>query len=47
MYGPLDYSPGHEILQLATPEENSPIQKDPMSQIAFEHVNAAMTRILK
>jgi len=46
MYGPLDYSPGHEILQLATPEKNLFLKKNPMSQIAFAHVRAAMTRIL-
>ncbi|MDH4469978.1 MAG: glycosyltransferase family 9 protein [Verrucomicrobiae bacterium] len=51
MYGPLDNTPGHEIIELAKPEKELLLkQKDPqlseMSQISFEKVFDAMERIL-
>lgn len=56
MYGPLDYSPGHQTIELAKPERQFDAQnkeghaidahRNEMSQIPFEQVTAAMEKIL-
>ncbi|MFZ4115476.1 MAG: glycosyltransferase family 9 protein [Chthoniobacterales bacterium] len=56
MYGPLDYSPGHQIIELVKPEkanilsqkstQENGIPYNEMSQIPFEKVTVAMERIL-
>jgi ADP-heptose:LPS heptosyltransferase len=51
MYGPLDYSPGHQIIELERPKQETTqedeILQNEMHQIPFEKVTAAMERILK
>ena len=46
MYGPLDYSPGHEIVELSLSEEKIIPAAEEMKQVPFEKVTAAMERIL-
>lgn len=44
MYGPLDYTPGHQIIELHK-QKNMPYE-DEMSEIPFNQVQEAMQRIL-
>ena len=56
MYGPLDYSPGHEIVELPQPSAETSVEArvsaeerpgNEMKQISFEKVTSAMERILE
>ena len=48
IYGPLDYAPGHEMVELPKPagESESIPQADEMKKIPFDQVVAAIQRIL-
>ena len=46
IYGPLDYSPGHEIIELPLPDCIPALHENEMQQIPQAEVHAAMARIL-
>lgn len=46
VYGPLDFSPGHEIIELSKPATSPSSFEGDMKAISFDQVKAAMERIL-